>query len=129
MDSTSNKALQQSNVYNSSYPTVVRIVCILFRAKKEMGDLLKFVVPEIQAHWENVAHIALCCDVETVKTIRCKHQSNVKKCCQEMFEIWLTTVHGVKPKTWLTLITQLKTVEELISATEVIENKLKDLKL
>ena len=94
-----------------------------------MGDLFKFVVPEIQAHWENVAYIALSYDVETVKTIRCKHQSNAKKCCQELFEIWLTTAHGVEPKTWSTLITQLKTVEELKSATEVIENKLKDLKL
>ena len=94
-----------------------------------MGDLLKFVVPEIQAQWENIAYIALCYDIQTVNTIWCKHQSNVKKCCQELFEIWLTTGHGVKPKTWSTLIAQLKTVEELTSATEVIENKLKDLKL
>ena len=94
-----------------------------------MGDLLKFVVPEIQAHWQNVAYIALGYDIQMVKTIRCKHQNNVKMCCQELFEIWLTTAHGVKPKIWSTLITQLKTVEELTSATEVIENKLKDLKL
>ena len=94
-----------------------------------MGDLLKFVVPEIQAHWENVAYIALCYDIQTVNTIRCKHQSNVKKCCQELFKIWLMTAHGVKPKTWSTFIAQPKTVEELTSATEEIENKLKDLNL
>ena len=94
-----------------------------------MGDLLECVVPAIQAHWEKVAYIALQCDIETVKTIRSKDQNNVERCCQELFEIWLTTSHGIKPKTWSTLIAQLKKVEELTSATEVIENKLKDLNL
>ena len=94
-----------------------------------MGDLLEFVVPAIQAHWESVAYIVLRCDIETVKTIRSKHQNNVKRCCQELFEIWLTTAHGIKPKTWSTLIGRLKKVEELMSATEVIEKKLKDLNL
>ena len=41
-----------------------------------------------------------------------------------MFKIWLTTPHGVKPKTWSTLLTQLKKVEELVVGTEVIEKKL-----
>ena len=84
-------------------------------------------MPQIQAHWENVAYISLRYNIQTVEAIQKKHQNDVKKCCQELFKIWLTTAHGVKPKTWSTLITRLKKVEELMSATEVIENNLKDL--
>lgn len=44
-----------------------------------------------------------------------------------MFEIWLKTTQGVKPKTWSNFIEQLKKVDELTSAAEKIENILKDL--
>ena len=90
-----------------------------------MGDLLEFVVPQIKAHWKNVAYIALRYDIPTVKGIQKKHLNDVEMCCQEMFEIWLTTSHGIKPKTWSTLLAQLKKVEELVAVTEVIEKRLK----
>ena len=99
----------------------------MFCLVPKMGDLLEFVIPQIQAHWEDVAYTALQYDISTVEGIHKKHQNDVKKCCQEMFKIWLTTAHGIKPRTWSTLVARLGKVEELMSATEVIENKLKDL--
>ena len=100
-----------------------------FCLEPKIRDLLRFVVPEVQAHWEKVAFIALRYDTKTVDAIRERFQNNVNKCCQEMFEIWLKTRQGVKPKTWSTLIEQLKEVDELTSATENIEKILKNLQL
>ena len=96
----------------------------MFCLEPAIGDLFEFVVPQINAHWEDVAFTALRYDIPTVEGIQAKHLNNVKKCCQEMFKIWLTTSHGVKPKTWSTLLTQLKKVEELVAVTEVIEKRL-----
>ena len=98
-----------------------------FYLEPKIGDLLRFVVPEVQAHWERTAFIALCYDIKTVDAIRERFQNNVSRCCQEMFEIWLKTTQGVKPKTWSNFIEQLKKVDELTSAAEKIENILKDL--
>ena len=101
----------------------------MFCLEPNMGDLLEFVIPEIQERWKNVAYIVLHCDIETVEAIQKKHQNDIEECSQELFKIWLTTAQGVKPKTWSTLIEKLKKVKGLTSATEVIENKLKDLTL
>lgn len=120
------KYYSKVSIYNS-YSVAVSIAAIMFCLEPKIGDLFEFVVPKVKAHWEDVAYTALRYDIPTVEAIQKKHQNDVKKCCQEMFKIWLTTAHGVQPKTWSTFIAQLKKVEELISATELIENKLKDL--
>ena len=101
----------------------------LFCLEPKIGDLFEFVVPQIKAHWEDVAYTALRYDIPIVDGIQKKHLNDIKKCCQEMFKIWLTTPHGVEPKTWSTLLAQLKKVEELVTGTEVIEKALKNLQL
>ena len=95
----------------------------------EIGDICEFVVPKVKAHWEDVAFTALRFNVPTADGIQSKHQNNVKKCCQELFKIWLTTANGVTPKTWSTLVIQLKKIEELMVPAEEIEERIKNIKL
>ena len=93
-----------------------------------MRCLIKFVIPNVKAHWEDVAYVVLeYDDVPVVKAIERNHQNDVKGCCQELFEDWLTTERGIKPKTWSTLLRQLREVEELTAAIDKIKDKLKEL--
>ena len=124
---THSKILRQGKCIQQYLFGGSQLAWYMFCLEPEIGDLFEFVVPKVKAHWDDVAYTALRFDIPTVDGIQKKHQNDVKKCCQELFKIWLTTAHGVKPKTWSTLITRLKKVEELMSATEVIENNLKDL--
>jgi len=88
-----------------------------------MADINKIVIPWIQAEWKAVAY-ALNYEISTVKAIKANND-NSKKCCQELFEDWLSTDHGVGPKTWSTLLEKLKDVEDLAAATNEIKNELK----
>ena len=88
-----------------------------------MRELNKIVVPEVSAEWEDIAY-ELGYEISTVKQIRNKHKENPTKCCKELFEDWLTTNNGAKPKIWQTLLNKLKEVEELTSITEGIIEKL-----
>ena len=89
-----------------------------------MVDIITIVIPRIQAEWEDVAY-ALDFEIATVKAI--KTNDNPKKCCRELFIDWLSTDHGVGPKTWSTLIEKLKKIEELAAATNEIINELEKL--
>ena len=91
-----------------------------------MADINNIVIPRIKAEWEDVA-FALRYKIATVKAINEKHNGNPKKCCRELFIDWLSTGHGVYPKTWSTLLDKLKEVEELAAATEEIINELEKL--
>ena len=92
-----------------------------------MAFLFKFVIPKAKAYWEDIAYAVLEYDIPFVNAIKQKHQNDVKRCCQELFEDWLTTEHGIKPKTWSTLLSQFSEVEELTVVTEVIKEKLEQL--
>ena len=93
-----------------------------------MGDLNKIVIPKTQVEWEDIAY-ALCYEIGTVRGIRAKHNNNPRKCCKELFEDWLSTDHGVGPKTWLTLLDKLKEIEILTAATDEIMDDLKEIAL
>ena len=90
-----------------------------------MDCLVKFVIPKVKADWEDVAYI-LKYDISVVQAIKRNHQ-NVKGCCRELFEDWLMTEHGIKPKTWSTLLSQLGEVDDLKCITEMIKEKLDQL--
>ena len=96
----------------------------LFCLEPQMGDIVTFVIPNVKASWKDIAYV-LKYDIQVVKAIGQNHQNDVKECCQELFENWLMTDHGVKPKTWLTLLTHLKKLEGLSAAIEAIEEQLK----
>ena len=90
----------------------------------EMWQLNKFVVPQIAACWEDVAYNSLHFDIPTVDTIGEKHKNDPKKCCQEMLKHWLSSDSKVGPKTWETLLKQLKEVEQLKASVEEIQKKI-----
>ena len=91
----------------------------------QMGFLNIFVIPVAAAYWESIAY-SLDYDVPAVDAIRQNHR-NVEGCCRKLFEDWLTTGHGVEPKTWSKLLHQLRKDKNLTSVTEVIEENLKQL--
>ena len=88
-----------------------------------MRVLNKIVIPRVSAEWEDIAY-ELEYEISTVRNIRNKHKENPKKCCKELFEDWLTTDNGAKPKIWQTLLDKLKEIEELSSVTENITERL-----
>ena len=49
--------------------------------------------------------------------------------CLNLFTDWLTTNHGITPKTWNTLINQIKAVDGLQSEAEQIEKEVKKLNM
>ena len=90
-----------------------------------MADINKIVIPRIQAEWQDVAY-ALCYKICEVKAIRTDNK-NSKKCCQELFEDWLSTNHGAGPKTWSTLLDKLDEVKDLTAARNEIMSELEKL--
>lgn len=52
----------------------------------------------------------------------CKRDPMV--CCRHLFKNWLTTENGISPKTWETLLTKLREVEELVYIVDdIVESK------
>ena len=92
----------------------------------EIYDLNEFVIPKIQAEWEDIA-FALCYKIHAVKAIKVKHREDPRKCCRELLQDWLTTENGRSPKTWSTLLSALRKVNELASVTCEIEKDLSKL--
>ena len=87
-----------------------------------MHDLNRFIIPKIEAHWEDVAY-ALDFEISAVKSIRTKHNGDPKKCCQELLTSWLITSQGVSPKILLTLLEKINEVSELATVrARVLEN-------
>ena len=90
-----------------------------------MADINKIVIPQIQAEWEDVA-CALCYGITKVEAIKAKYE-NSKRCCQILFEDWLSTDRGASPKTWSTLLDKLSKLKDLTAARNNIMNKLEKL--
>ena len=88
-----------------------------------MIQINKLVIPKVFQEWEDVAY-GLEYNISTVNAIRCKHNENPKKCCRELFEDWLSTNNGSKPKTWQTLLHRLEEIKELYSVTGNIRKQL-----
>ena len=96
-----------------------------YNEKPKMWDLIKIVIPKIQAEWEYVAY-SLQYDVPDVKAFK-KDCYDCNKCCQKLFEDWLDSSHGVMPKTWSKLLERIKAVDSLKAASEAIEKELKSM--
>ena len=88
-----------------------------------MHDLNRIVVPKVSAAWEDIAY-ALKYEISTVQAIRSSHREIPKKCCRQLFENWLSTPNGAKPKIWQTLLDKLKEIEMLHEVTKEITGKL-----
>ena len=120
--SSPNGKLEQSKQYCIVCCNVDKRFCL----EPQMGFLDKFVIPKVEAHWECIAYSVLNYAIQNVQAIRQNHK-DVRGCCRELFEDWLTTDHGVKPKTWSKLLHQLREVDDLTFVTEVITENLEQL--
>ena len=83
------------------------------------------VIPKIMDHWKDVALHSLRYDPSMIETLEKKNPSDPKQCCFDLIEDWLKTEHGPTPKTWETLLTQLRNVEELADRVDDITKQLK----
>ena len=109
-----------------------------------MRQLIKIVIPKIAFMWKTVADF-LDYDISTIENIehkhghkheddsedcniehkhRHKHEDDSEDCMNGLFRDWLSTNHGVKPKTWATLLERLREIDQLTTATSDIEKEL-----
>ena len=116
-------------IIHCSYSTNSDRTCFLeyFDLEPEMYELIEFVMPKIQAEWEDVAY-SLYYEIYMVEAIKMKHREDPRKCCRELLQDWLTTENGRSPKTWSTLLDALRKVNELASVTREIEKVLSKFK-
>ena len=63
-----------------------------------MWKMKKIVIPEVEAHWEDLAY-SMDYEIAQVNAIE-KNGKNVGERCSEVFKDWLETPHGCSPKTW-----------------------------
>ena len=123
-----NKCTYLSN-YNNDNKTCIRTYVLTYNDKvfnfvePDMWSLIKIVIPKIQAEWEDFAY-SMQYDISAVNTIK-EDCTNSAKRCRKLFEDWLTTPHGITPKTWHTLLERIREVTALQSAAEAIEEELK----
>ena len=89
-----------------------------------MKRLTNVVLPKIAADWKIVA-INLEFESSTIRIIQQRGRDDPEKCCLEMLTEWVTTDHGVGPKTWDTLLHALKESKKLTNACNEIEKELK----
>ena len=88
-----------------------------------MRPLSKYVIPWVAVMWKTVADF-LDYDINAIEVIADKHRDNCEKCCDGLFRDWLSTNHGVAPKTWNTLLEALKDIDKLATAVSEIEKDL-----
>ena len=87
-----------------------------------MLSIQAIVIPEVGHKWSDIA-IRLDFTYSRRTIISDKCNNDPEKCCKEMFDRWLNTDDGVKPKTWGTLLEVLRDIK-LTGAAENIEKGL-----
>ena len=88
-----------------------------------MRLLKEFVIPKMAAKWKDVADF-LDYDLNTIDIIEEQYRNDCEKCSDKLFRDWLSTSHGVEPKTWTTLLMRMKRIQCLAVATSDIEQEL-----
>ena len=63
--------------------------------------------------------------INDVKGIEKDSSNLAERCCQKLFENWLTSPKGITPKTWCTLLKCIRDVDDLTVAAENIDTELK----
>ena len=89
-----------------------------------MGDLKKIVIPEVKAHWEDLAYSMKYTIPQVTAIEKDRDLKDLDDRCTKLFKDWLTTNNGCKPKTWQTLLERIEYVNELYAAAERIKKTL-----
>ena len=91
---------------------------MLLLSEPQMWELISIIIPKIKPQWESLAY----CMRYNLQEVR-GFKTN-KDCCISLFDNWLSTSHGPKPKTYQTLLKHIKKIDELTAASEEIEKEL-----
>ena len=83
-----------------------------------MWELISIVIPKIKPQWESLAY-CMRYNIQEVRGFKTD-----KDCCISLFDNWLSTNHGPKPKTYQTLLKHIKKIDELTAASDEIEKEL-----
>ena len=86
-----------------------------------MWKLKKVVIPEVKAHWYDLAY-SLNYEIAQVQLIE-RDGRDVSERCTKLLQDWLDTNHGCTPKTWEKLLERIKEVEKLYAAAGRIKEK------
>ena len=87
-----------------------------------MWELTEFVIPKVKDKWEHLAY-RMRYKVGEVQAFKIDSQ-DVKDCCMKLFSDWITTSHGPMPKSYQTLLHNIKKINDLTTASEEIERDL-----
>ena len=87
-----------------------------------MWKMKKIVIPEVKAHWEDLAY-SMDYEIAQVDAIK-ENGKDVGERCSKLFKDWLETPHGCSPKTWGKLIERIRDVDELYAAADRIQERL-----
>ena len=98
----------------------------MFALEPEMRLLKKYVCPKIAAEWKDLADF-LEYDNNIIECIEKNHPNNCDECLDRLLRDWLSTNHGVGPKTWATLLERLREIDKLAGAISDIEQELRKL--
>ncbi|XP_065907302.1 uncharacterized protein [Dysidea avara] len=90
----------------------------------KMKQLHKHVIPKVAADWRTVAEF-LELETSTIDHVEERFRSDPTRCCGEVFRKWLKSEETLGPKTWSTLITTLREIDQLKTITEQISHDLK----
>ena len=88
----------------------------------DVWQLTKIVIPRIKAEWKDVA-LSMGYGMHSIKAIKMESE-DLKESCQNLFTSWLETDHGPTPKSWRTLLSKIKEVDNLKTVAEEIEMEL-----
>ena len=99
------------------------IIILLYHAEAQMFELVNIVAPEVIANWETLAFCMRYTSAE-VAGFEKDAGKDSKQCCVKLFRDWVTTDHGPKPKTYQTLLSHIKEINDLTNAYEKIKKEL-----
>ena len=91
---------------------------MLLLSEPQMWELISIVIPKIKPQWESLAY-CMRYNIQEVEGFKTD-----KDCCISLFDNWLSTNHGPKPKTYQTLLKHIKKIDELTAASDEIEKEL-----
>ena len=87
-----------------------------------MYELIEIVIPKIKSEWVTLAY---CMRYESsdVKGFR-TDSHDLKECCIKLFDNWINTDHGPKPKTYQTLLNHIEKIKDLVGVSKQIKEEL-----
>jgi len=88
-----------------------------------MKYLNKLVFDKIAPYWKKIAD-SLEFDIPVIRSIEKRCLKDDYECCDGVLRDWISSDHGLQPKTWKTFITALQDTKQFATLAPVIEKQL-----